>query len=515
LFVAPFSRFSLRTNSPGLRIHGPASFLPLGFVAPNPESFARSGRSDIIIRSQRGFRERSGSVPIVIDRNPAHSCADFWSYPIMTFENLGLAPALLRALADEGYTEPTPIQAAAIPVALEGTDLLAGAQTGTGKTAAFALPMLQRLYVSARRPAASKTPRALVLTPTRELAAQVHDSIRAYGRHLGARSTTVFGGVGMQPQIDALRRGVEILVATPGRLIDHIDRRSVNLSGIELLVLDEADRMLDMGFLPAIRRILGALPKQRTTWLFSATFAPEIKTLAAQFMREPVEIQVAKPNSVASTVTHRVHPVDAAMKRDLLLHLLANDARQTLVFGRTKHGADKLAKTLVKAGLRAAAIHGNKSQNQRTRSLADFKSGRVAVLVATDIAARGLDIDQLPMVINYELPMVAEDYIHRIGRTGRAGAEGLAISLVSHEEEGRLREIRRLLKQDIAIETVAGFETAQPLRLDGAPRGSGAHRASPPRHAHQARPHGKSGGEKAPTAKSRKRRPNRRRFAQA
>ena len=431
----------------------------------------------------------------------------------MNFESLGLAPALLRALADEGYSEPTPIQAAAIPVALEGHDLLAGAQTGTGKTAAFALPLLQHIYVASRRPAQPKTPRVLVLTPTRELAAQVHDSVRAYGRHLGARSTTIFGGVGMQPQVEALKRGVDILVATPGRLIDHIDRRSVNLSGIEYLVLDEADRMLDMGFLPSIKRILGALPRQRTTWLFSATFAPEIKALSAQFMRDPIEIQVAKPNSVAATVTHRVHPVDAAKKRDLLLHLLNNDARQTLVFGRTKHGMDKLAKTLEKAGLRAAAIHGNKSQSQRTRALADFKNGKIAVLVATDIAARGLDIDQLPMVINFELPMVAEDYVHRIGRTGRAGAEGLAISLVSHDEESRLRDIRRMLKQDIAIEPVAGFEPSHPLRLDGVPSRSGPQRAQPPRHAH--RPHGKSngGGDAAHATKNRKRGAGRSRFA--
>ncbi len=410
----------------------------------------------------------------------------------MTFESLGLAPALLRALADQGYTEPTPIQAAAIPVALEGSDLLAGAQTGTGKTAAFALPLLDHLYIKAPRAAQPKTPRVLVLTPTRELAAQVHESVRTYGKHLGARSTTVFGGVGMPAQVDALRRGVDILVATPGRLIDHIQRRSVNLGAIDVLVLDEADRMLDMGFLPSIRRILGALPRQRTTWLFSATFAPEIKALAAEFMRNPVEIQVAKPNSVAATVTHRVHPVDAAKKRDLLLHLLENDARQTLVFGRTKHGADKLAKMLAKAGLRATAIHGNKSQGQRTRALADFKSGRIAVLVATDIAARGLDIDQLPMVVNFELPMVAEDYIHRIGRTGRAGAEGLAISLVSHDEESRLRDIRRLLKQDIAIEAVAGFEPAHPLRLDGAPS-KGASRNQPPRHGHRPHGHGNNG----------------------
>jgi ATP-dependent RNA helicase RhlE len=404
------------------------------------------------------------------------------------FESLGLAPALLRALAEEGYTEPTPIQIAAIPAALEGRDLLAGAQTGTGKTAAFALPLLDRLYVSDRRKSEPKTPRALVLTPTRELAAQVHDSIRTYGRHLGARSMTVFGGVGMGPQIDGLRRGSDILVATPGRLIDHLQQRTVNLSRIEVLILDEADRMLDMGFLPSIRRILSAVPKQRVTWLFSATFAPAIKTLAADFMRDPIEIQVAKPNSVAATVTHVVHPVDGDRKKDLLLHLLSNDARQTLVFGRTKHGADKLAKILEKGGIRTAAIHGNKSQNQRTRALADFKNGKVAVLVATDIAARGLDIDQLPMVINFELPMVAEDYVHRIGRTGRAGAEGLAISLVSRDEESRLREIRKMLKQDIAIENIAGFEPSSPLRLDASASRAGAPRSGAPKKPGGARP---------------------------
>ncbi|GAA0720300.1 DEAD/DEAH box helicase [Dokdonella soli] len=419
----------------------------------------------------------------------------------MSFESLGLAPALLRALTEQGYTEPTPIQAQAIPAALEGKDLLAGAQTGTGKTAAFSLPLLDHIYVSNRKPAQPKAPRALVLTPTRELAAQVHESVRGYGKHLGVRATTVFGGVGMQPQVDALRRGVEILVATPGRLIDHIERRSVNLSNIEVLILDEADRMLDMGFLPAIKRILGHLPKQnRKTWLFSATFAPEIKALAAQFMRDPVEIQVAKPNSVAATVTHRVHPVDGAKKRDLLLHLLHNDARQTLVFGRTKHGADKLAQVLEKSGLRAAAIHGNKSQAQRTRALKDFKSGKVAVLVATDIAARGLDIDQLPMVINFDLPMVAEDYVHRIGRTGRAGAEGLAISLVSRDEEGLLRDIRRLLKQDIAIEPIAGFEPSQPLRLDGTSRPAQTQRQRPPQ-SHARRPHPANNTDARPGAR--------------
>jgi len=424
----------------------------------------------------------------------------------MSFETLGLAPALLRALAEQGYAEPTPIQAAAIPAALQGGDLLAGAQTGTGKTAAFSLPLLDHLYVSAPRPARAKAPRALVLTPTRELAAQVHESLRDYGRHLGVRAAIVFGGVGMQPQVDALRRGVEILVATPGRLIDHIERGSVDLSAIEVLVLDEADRMLDMGFLPSIRRILGRLPRERRTWLFSATFAPEIKALAAQFMREPVEIQIARPNSVAATVTHRVHPVDAARKRELLLHLLAADARQTLVFARTKHGADKLARVLEQAGLRAAAIHGNKSQNQRTRALKDFKSGKVAVLVATDIAARGLDIDQLPMVVNFDLPMVAEDYVHRIGRTGRAGAEGLAVSLVSHEEEGLLRDIRRLLKQEIAIEPVAGFEPSRPLRADGTAR---PQQNPHPRAAHARRPHAagnNGGGEANPGARKKKRR---------
>jgi len=425
----------------------------------------------------------------------------------MSFQSLGLAPALLRALAEQGYDAPTPIQAQAIPHALAGHDLLAGAQTGTGKTAAFALPLLDRLYVTDRRAAQPKTPRALVLTPTRELAAQVHESVRAYGTHLGVRSTTIFGGVGMQPQVEALRRGIDILIATPGRLLDHLQQRSVNLSHIEVLILDEADRMLDMGFLPSIRRILGHLPRQnRITWLFSATFAPEIKALAGDFMREPVEIQVARPNSVAATVSHRVHPVDADRKRDLLLHLLAHDARQTLVFGRTKHGADKLARVLGQAGLRAAAIHGNKSQSQRTRALADFKSGKVQVLVATDIAARGLDIDQLPMVINHDLPMVAEDYVHRIGRTGRAGAEGLAISLVSHEEEGLLRDIRRLLKQDIEITPVAGFEPSRPLREDGNARPQQQKR--PQNHAR--RPHAANGKGAGDAAATRKKKPRRR-----
>jgi ATP-dependent RNA helicase RhlE len=388
----------------------------------------------------------------------------------MSFESLGLVPELARALEEQGYTVATPVQAAAIPIALTGGDLLAGAQTGTGKTAAFALPLLQRLLTGTGRPAvAGKRPRALILTPTRELAAQVHESLRAYGKHLRVRSATIFGGVGMQPQVEALRRGLDVLVATPGRLLDHMERRTVDLSGIEILVLDEADRMLDMGFLPAMKRILGVLPRQnRQTLLFSATFADEIKALAQQFMRDPAEIQIAARNSIAEGVTHRVHPVDSARKRDLLLELLSRDSRrQSLVFARTKHGSDKLAKFLEASGLNCAVIHGNKSQGARTKALRDFKDGRATIMVATDIAARGIDIDQLPVVINYELPMVAEDYVHRIGRTGRAGAEGQAISLVCQEEASQLRDIQRLLKRDIEIELVPGYEPSTPLRLTG------------------------------------------------
>ena len=388
----------------------------------------------------------------------------------MSFDSLGLAPALLRALAEYGYTEPTPIQSAAIPPALAGQDLLAAAQTGTGKTAAFALPLLQKLSTAGQT--MTRRPRALILTPTRELAAQIHDNIKSYGKHLQVSSTTIFGGVSMGPQINALRRGVDIVIATPGRLMDHMQQRTLDLSAVETLVLDEADRMLDMGFLPALKRILQSVPKKRQTLLFSATFAPAIKTLAMEFMRNPHEISVDTPNAVATLVSHQVHPVDAARKRDLLLHVLSADSRrQTLVFSRTKHGADKLVTFLNASGLRSAAIHGNKSQNARTRALADFKSHRVTVLVATDIAARGIDIEQLPIVINYDLPSVAEDYVHRIGRTGRAGMEGLAVSLVSHDESGLLYDIDKLLKQPIKMMPVAGYEPSAPLRLDaGAPR---------------------------------------------
>ena len=384
----------------------------------------------------------------------------------MSFESLGLAPFLLRALAEQGYQTPTPIQQQAIPLALAGHDLLAGAQTGTGKTAAFGLPLLQHLGTKPQAVNGPRRPRALVLAPTRELATQVHDSLRGYSKYLRIPSAVIYGGVGMGNQLDALRRGVDLVIACPGRLIDHIERRSIDLSGIEVLVLDEADRMLDMGFLPSIKRILAKLPKQnRQTLLFSATFPESIKQLAMEFMRNPREVQVTPQNTVAETIAHRVHPVDAARKRELLLHLLGQDARvQTLVFAKTKHGSDKLATHLEKAGIRAAAIHGNKSQSQRLRALGDFKSGKVNVLVATDIAARGIDIDQLPRVINYDLPMVAEDYVHRIGRTGRNGASGEALSLVSQEDAKLLRQIVRMLGRDMEIRDLPGFEPQVPIR---------------------------------------------------
>lgn len=427
----------------------------------------------------------------------------------MSFDTLGLSPTLLRAIADQNYTTPTPIQSQAIPLVLAGRDLLACAQTGTGKTAGFALPLLETLFPNGERTTSpSRQVRVLVLTPTRELAAQVHESFRTYGRHLGVTSTTVFGGVGMKPQIDALRRGVEVVVATPGRLIDHMQQRTVDLSGVRHLVLDEADRMLDMGFLPAIRRILQVLPEQRQTLLFSATFADEIRTLAARFMRDPAEVSVARRNSAAETVEHVVHPVDAERKRDLLLHLFSLDNdQQTLVFSRTKHGADRLAKQLGAAGLKAAAIHGNKSQGARTRALGDFKSGRVTVLVATDIAARGLDIDQLPAVINFDLPTVAEDYVHRIGRTGRAGCAGRAISLVSHEEGGLLADIHKVLKRDIEMTEIEGFTPSRPLRLDPRMPKPGQRKQNGPRPArvhadHAGQQHAKgraASGRKAPS----------------
>ena len=387
----------------------------------------------------------------------------------MTFETLGLSPALLRALAETSYTTPTPIQAQAIPAGLDGRDVLGAAQTGTGKTAAFGLPLLQRL-AKETPPKGPRKPRALVLVPTRELAVQVADSIKAYGRHMRLNVTMIFGGVGMQPQIDNLRRGVDILVACPGRLLDHLDSGHAKLDAIEMLVLDEADRMLDMGFLPSIKRVLSRVPKQRQTMLFSATFEPRIRGLAMELLNNPVEVQVAAQNTIAETIVHRVHPVDSARKRDLLVEILAKrHTDRVLVFGRTKHGCNRLAEQLGQSGLPSVAIHGNKSQAQRQKALDAFKAGRARILVATDVAARGLDIPDLPLVINHDLPMVAEDYVHRIGRTGRNGATGEALSLVAPEEGGLLRDIQRMLKADITMETVEGFEPSQPLRMDAKP----------------------------------------------
>jgi ATP-dependent RNA helicase RhlE len=374
----------------------------------------------------------------------------------MSFEALGLMPELLRAVAAQRYTCPTPIQAQAIPVVLRGGDALAGAQTGTGKTAAFTLPMLQRL-TGTERPK-SRAPRALVLTPTRELAAQVGESVATYGAHVPLRSTVIFGGVGIQPQKDALRRGVDIVVATPGRLLDHVGQRTVDLSSIEILVLDEADRMLDMGFIHDIRKVLALLPKHRQNLLFSATYSDEIKRLADGLLHAPAMIEVARRNTAAETVTQHVYRVDKAAKRDLLIHLVESGQWfQVLVFTRTKHGANRLAEQLVRAGIGAAAIHGNKSQGARTRALSGFKDGSLRVLVATDIAARGLDIDRLPHVVNYELPNVPEDYVHRIGRTGRAGEEGAAVSLVGTDEVKHLKAIERLLKKTIPVLATPSF----------------------------------------------------------
>ncbi|WP_101925818.1 MULTISPECIES: DEAD/DEAH box helicase [Luteimonas] len=383
-----------------------------------------------------------------------------------TFEDLGLSPALLRALAETNSTTPTPIQAQAIPLALAGHDLLGGAQTGTGKTAAFGLPLLQRL--SKETPAKGpRKPRALILVPTRELAVQVADSIKSYGKHLRLNVTTVFGGAGMQPQIENLRRGVDILVACPGRLLDHIESGHAKLDMVEVLVLDEADRMLDMGFLPSIKRIMGRVPKTRQTMLFSATFESQIRALALEFLRDPKQIQVATNNTIAETIRHRAHPVDNARKRDLLVELLSKrHTDQVLIFGKTKHGCNRLAEQLAESGLPSVAIHGNKSQAQRQKALNLFKSGKARILVATDVAARGLDIPNLPLVINHDLPMVAEDYVHRIGRTGRNGATGEALSLVSPEEGGLLRQIQRMLNAELTMEVVEGFAPSRPIRLD-------------------------------------------------
>jgi ATP-dependent RNA helicase RhlE len=365
------------------------------------------------------------------------------------FKDFSLSPPLLKAVEALGYTEPTPIQERAIPVVLAGRDLMAAAQTGTGKTAAFALPLLERLL---QNPVRQRSPRALVLVPTRELAAQVSDACRALARNLPIRGALIYGGVSARPQLDALAGGVDLVIATPGRLLDHLESRAIDLSKIEILVLDEGDRMLDMGFIRAIRRIIAALPAKRQNLLFSATFSEEIRTLAKSILRDPVIIDISPRNAPPELVDHSVYHVDSAAKHPLLTRLIVDgDVRQTLVFTRTKHGANRLAERLLRDGLACAAIHGNKSQGARTRALDDFKQGRIRVLVATDIAARGLDITELPHVVNFELPHVPEDYVHRIGRTGRAGLRGKAVSLVSRDERERLRAIEKLLGRSIPV----------------------------------------------------------------
>ena len=416
----------------------------------------------------------------------------------ISFADLKLAPEILEALAESGYTIPTPIQAQAIPLVLEGSDLMAGAQTGTGKTAAFALPMLQKLLPDASSSAspARHPVRALILVPTRELAIQVEESVKAYAKHTKLRSLVVFGGVDIKTQTPTLKRGVEILVATPGRLLDHIEMKSVQLNQVQVLVLDEADRMLDMGFMPDLKRILALLPKKRQNLMFSATFSTEIRKLSAEFLTKPKLIEVARSNATAENVTQKVYLVEQADKHAFLAQLLrGSDASQVLVFTKTKLTAGRLAKQLQKEGVAADAIHGDKTQLERIQALDAFKSGKVTVLIGTDVAARGLDIDQLPMVINYEIPHAPEDYIHRIGRTGRAGASGKAISLVSPEEEKYLKEIEKLIKTEIEKETAVVPHSAKSRtprehhERVHTPRGEHHERSHAPRGEHSARSH--------------------------
>ena len=391
----------------------------------------------------------------------------------MTFDELNLAPAILKAVHEQGYDTPTPIQAQAIPAVLAGHDLLAGAQTGTGKTAAFTLPLLHRLSLSSapKSKFGNKGVRALVLTPTRELAAQVEESVRQYGKYLDLNSTVVFGGVGMNPQIDRIKRGVDVLVATPGRLLDLQQQGFLDLSTVEVLVLDEADRMLDMGFIHDVKKILALVPKEKQSLLFSATFSDEIRELAATLLKDPQSIQVTPRNTTVQRISQVIHPVGRGKKKQALLHIIQqNNWSQVLVFTRTKFGANNVAEFLTKHNVQAMALHGNKSQSARTQALAGFKCGDIRALVATDIAARGIDIDDLPHVVNYEIPNVAEDYVHRIGRTGRAGASGEAVSLVCMDEEGFMMDIERFTKQTIPVQVVDGFgpeedEKAEPIAM--------------------------------------------------
>jgi ATP-dependent RNA helicase RhlE len=397
------------------------------------------------------------------------------------FNELGLSEPILRAIGDAGYTTPTPIQSKAIPQVLSGGDLLAGAQTGTGKTAGFTLPILHILSQKARNSDAIKSrPRCLMLTPTRELAAQIEESVKTYGKYLPLTSTVIFGGVNANPQIARLKKPLDILVATPGRLLDHANQKNVDLSGVEILVLDEADRMLDMGFIRDIKKVLAMLPKQRQNLLFSATFSDEIKALADGLLHNPGFVEVARRNTASELVEQTVHMVAQSHKRELMSYLIKqNDWQQVLIFTRTKHGANRLAEKLIKDGIEAAAIHGNKSQGARTKALAGFKAGEVRVLVATDIAARGLDIDQLPQVVNFELPNVPEDYVHRIGRTGRAGSSGAAVSLVDREEVKLLKDIEKLIKREIPKVQVEGFTPSDKPEPE-APRSTQPH-GRPPR----------------------------------
>jgi ATP-dependent RNA helicase RhlE len=381
----------------------------------------------------------------------------------MPFSALGLIPELTRALSDRGYSAPTPVQARVIPEILAGRDVLAGAQTGTGKTAGFTLPILQRL----QNGTSGRSPRVLILVPTRELAAQVNESIQSYGKHLRHRSLVIFGGVSINPQIDALRRGADILVATPGRLLDHSQQGTVDLSRVEMFVLDEADRMLDMGFIADIRRVIKLLPKKRQNLLFSATYSDDMRRLAQGLLHDPAEIEVARRNAAVEAVEQRAYMVAKDQKRALLSHLIHDgDWSQVLVFTRTKHGANRLTKQLQQDGIEASAIHGNKSQSARIAALADFKNFRIRALVATEVASRGLDIKELPYVVNYELPNVPEDYVHRIGRTGRAGATGVAVSLVSHDENGLLKDIEKLIRKPLPHAAVPHFKPAPPPLRD-------------------------------------------------
>ena len=424
----------------------------------------------------------------------------------MLFNQLGLSAELLRAVHEKGYHDATPIQQQAIPLVLEGRDVLAAAQTGTGKTAAFTLPLLQRLQNSSIN---KRSIRALVLTPTRELAAQVGESIRDYGSHLPFRTAVIFGGVSINTQISKLRKGVDVIVATPGRLLDHMQQGTIDLSKVEILVLDEADRMLDMGFIRDIRKVLKVLPKQRQNLLFSATFSNEIRRLGADLLNAPTQIEVATRNKPADRVRQIVHPVDKSRKRELLSHRIGEaNWQQVLVFTRTKHGANRLAQQLSDDGIKSAAIHGNKSQAARTSALKNFKEGNVRVLVATDIAARGLDIDKLPHVVNYELPHVPEDYVHRIGRTARAGQEGHAVSLVCIDERKLLVEIERLLGSEIDKEVIAGYEPDPRVRAEpiqkGRPQRSGGGRGKMPNRRRGAPPKSRSSQRKRSVPRQRR-----------